>query len=237
MEPFEVPQHSTPWLPPWSCASPPEPRVAVPESPQFAAILPSARAAGRPDSAFKALLAGVAESVYGVALCLADGEPTAVGRLQEAVAVACRDLGGIAPDTDLRLRFLGILAQGHLAAGRQGSEQADSTDLDDTPDLHLYARSAAAGWPTSGEHPAAELLERLGTERVVRALRRLPADYRVVCTLYFMADLSYEEIARVMEYPVGTVRARLHRARKMLQKSLWRIAEAEEMADGPGGSA
>jgi RNA polymerase sigma-70 factor (ECF subfamily) len=209
----------------------------VPESPQFAAVRPSARAADRPDSAFEALLTGVAESAYGVALCLADGEAAAVQRLQEAVAGACRDLKGIAPDTEVRLRFLGILTRGHLAAARRGSEQDDGTDLDDTPDLHLYARSAAAGWPTTGEHPAAELLERLGTERVVRALRRLPADYRVVWSLYYMADLSYEEIARVMEYPVGTVRARLHRARKMLQKSLWRIAEAEGMTDGPGGAA
>jgi RNA polymerase sigma-70 factor, ECF subfamily len=215
----------------------PEPRVAVPESPQSAAVRPSARTAEEPDSAFEALLAGAAESAYGVALCLADGEATAVERLQEAVAGACRDLKGLAPGPDARLWFLEILTRRHLAAVRRESEPADGTDLDDTPDLHLYARSAAAGWPTTGEHPAAELLERLGTERVVTALRRLPTDYRVICTLYFMADLSYEEIARVIEYPVGTVRARLHRARKMLQKSLWRIAEAEGMAAGPGGAA
>jgi len=209
----------------------------VPESPQSAAVRPSARNAGRPDSAFEALLAGVAESAYGVALCLADGEATAVERLQEAVAGACRDRKGIAPGADLWLWFLGILARGHLAAVRRESEPADGTDLDDTPDLYLYARSAAAGLPTAGEHPAAKLLERLGTERVVTALRRLPADYRVLGTLYFMADLSYEEIARVMECPLGTVRARLHRARRMLQKSLWRIAEADGMADRPGGTA
>ena len=209
----------------------------MPESPQSAAVRPSASAPGPPDPALETLLAGVAESAYGVALCLADGEATAVEHLQEAVVGACRDLPGFTPGADVRLWFLGILTRGHLAAGRRGPEQADSADLDDTPDLHLYARSAAVGWPTAGEHPAAELLERLGTERVVTALRRLPADYRVLCTLYFMADLSYEEIACVLEYPVGTVRARLHRARKMLQKSLWRIAEAEGMADGPGGAA
>lgn len=237
MEPFAVGLHCTPWLAPWSRWCAPEPRVAVPESPQSAAVRPSGTAAGQPDKAFEALLAGVAESAYGVALCLADGEDAAVERLQEAVAGDCRDLKGVGPDSDVRLRFLGILTRGHVAAVRRGSEQAGSTDLDDTPDLLLYARSAAAGWPTTGEHPAAELLERLGTQRVVTALRRLPGDYRVVCTLYFMADLSYEEIARVMEYPVGTARARLHRARKMLQKSLWRIAEAEGMTDGPGGTA
>jgi RNA polymerase sigma-70 factor (ECF subfamily) len=208
----------------------------VPESPQFAAVRPSASTPGRPDPALEALLAGAAESAYGVALCLANGEARAVEHLQEAVARACRELMELSSDTDVRLWFLGILTREHLAAGRRGPEQADSGNLDDTPDLHLYARSAAVGWPTAGEHPAAELLERLGTERVVTALRRLPADYRVLCTLYFMADLSYEEIARVMEYPAGTVRGRLHRARKMLQKSLWRIAEAEGMTDGPGGA-
>jgi DNA-directed RNA polymerase specialized sigma24 family protein len=51
-----------------------------------------------------------------------------------------------------------------------------------------------------------------------------------------MADLSHEEIARVMEYPVVMVRARLRRARKMLQQSLWRNVETERMADGPGGA-
>ena len=47
----------------------------------------------------------------------------------------------------------------------------------------------------------------------------------MVCTLYFVEDLSYEEIASVLEMPVGTVRSRLHRGRKMLQKSLWQVAE------------
>jgi RNA polymerase sigma-70 factor (ECF subfamily) len=191
----------------------------------------------RPAAAFETLLAGAAESAYCVALCLADGEATAVELLQQTVLSACRDPKGIAPDADVQLWFIGMLARGHLAALRHASEPADGADLDDTPDLHLYARSAAAGWPTAGEHPAARLLDRLGTERVVTALRRLPADYRVLCALYFMADLSYEEIALVMEYPLGTVRARLHRARKMLQKSLWLIAEAEGVADGPGGTA
>ena len=209
----------------------------MPESSQSAAVRPWGNAATEPDCAFEALLAGVAESAYGVALCLANGEDTAVELLREAVARSGRDHKGIGRDSDVLLRVLGILTRGHVAALRLGSEQAGSADLDDPPDLLLYARSAAAGWPTTGEHPAAQLLERLGTQRVVRALRGLPGDYRVICTLYFMADLSYEEIARVMEYPEGTVRARLHRSRKMLQKALWRIAEAEGLTDGPGGSA
>jgi RNA polymerase sigma-70 factor (ECF subfamily) len=37
--------------------------------------------------------------------------------------------------------------------------------------------------------------------------------------------MSYDEIARVLACPVGTVRSRLHRARKLLQKSLWEVAQ------------
>jgi RNA polymerase sigma-70 factor (ECF subfamily) len=97
-------------------------------------------------------------------------------------------------------------------------------DLDDTPDLYLYARSGEVGFPTDGPDPASALLDRLGTERVVAALDQLPEEYRIVSTLYFMQDFSYEEIARTLECPVGTVRSRLHRGRKILQKALWQVA-------------
>jgi RNA polymerase sigma-70 factor (ECF subfamily) len=40
-----------------------------------------------------------------------------------------------------------------------------------------------------------------------------------------MDDLSYQEIADILEVPIGTVRSRLHRGRHMLQKQLWQVAE------------
>ena len=45
-----------------------------------------------------------------------------------------------------------------------------------------------------------------------------------MATLYFIDDLSYQQIAEVLECPVGTVRSRLHRGRRVLQKALWDIA-------------
>jgi RNA polymerase sigma-70 factor, ECF subfamily len=48
-----------------------------------------------------------------------------------------------------------------------------------------------------------------------------------------MDDLSYEEIARLLEVPIGTVRSRLHRGRKMLQKALWQIAEEDGIVRHP----
>jgi RNA polymerase sigma-70 factor (ECF subfamily) len=67
-------------------------------------------------------------------------------------------------------------------------------------------------------------MDRLDTEQVSEALEALPTEYRVVATLYFIEDFSYQQIAEVLECPVGTVRSRLHRGRRMLQKALWDVA-------------
>ncbi len=56
------------------------------------------------------------------------------------------------------------------------------------------------------------------------SLEALPEEYRAVATLYFVDDLSYQDIATMLDCPVGTVRSRLHRARKLLQPTLWDLA-------------
>jgi RNA polymerase sigma-70 factor (ECF subfamily) len=67
-------------------------------------------------------------------------------------------------------------------------------------------------------------MDRLDAERVGEALETLPEDYRAVATLYFIDDFSYQQIADIMGCPVGTVRSRLHRGRRTLQKALWDVA-------------
>jgi RNA polymerase sigma-70 factor (ECF subfamily) len=51
---------------------------------------------------------------------------------------------------------------------------------------------------------------------VKRALSDLPADYRMAVLLADVEEFSYEEIARIMECPIGTVMSRLNRGRRML---------------------
>ena len=78
-------------------------------------------------------------------------------------------------------------------------------DWDDTPDLYLYARSHEAGFPAQGPIEPRNSSSNWAPERVAAAIERLPEEYRVVSTLYFMEDFSYQEIARVLNCPVGTV--------------------------------
>jgi RNA polymerase sigma-70 factor (ECF subfamily) len=64
-------------------------------------------------------------------------------------------------------------------------------------------------------------------ERVHYAIHSLPEEYRIAATLYFIDDLSYQEIANIVDCPVGTARSRLHRGRRLLKKALRAIAEQQ----------
>jgi len=184
---------------------------------------------------FEALFAAVMNSAYGVAMRFCHNPADAEDLVQEAAFLAYRAFDSFEAGSNFRAWFLKILTNCYFSKRRRERSRPVTSDLDDTPDLYIYARSGQAGFPTQGPDPAAQLMEALGTERIVEAVNRLPEEYRVVSTLYFMEDLSYEEIARILECPVGTVRSRLHRGRKMLQRALWRVAEEDGIVPRAGG--
>jgi RNA polymerase sigma-70 factor (ECF subfamily) len=188
---------------------------------------PSDLTTAAPEATFESLFTSVAQSAFGVALRLSRNQADAEDLVQEAALLAYRGFDSFVAGTNFRAWFLKIVTNCYYSKVRREKSRPVTSDLDDTPDLYLYARSGQAGFPTQGPDPAAQLLDKLGTERIAAAIARLPDEYRVVSALYFMEDLSYEEIAQVLECPVGTVRSRLHRGRKMLQKALWQIAEED----------
>jgi len=72
--------------------------------------------------------------------------------------------------------------------------------------LHAYARSIG---PETTEDP-------LCAREAIEAVARLPRRQREVVLLHVWADLSYDQIARALDIPIGTVRSRLNRARGAL---------------------
>ena len=77
-----------------------------------------------------------------------------------------------------------------------------------------------------GDHPETEnpekaVLEKLDIETITRAIQALPIEFRDTVALATLEELSYQEIADTLEIPVGTVRSRLSRGRKLLQRALW----------------
>lgn len=68
------------------------------------------------------------------------------------------------------------------------------------------------------------------------ALERLPAELRLVVLLVDGEGMRYDEVAQVMDCPVGTVRSRLHRGRRLLRQQLREIWRLEASGRAPFGS-
>lgn len=70
------------------------------------------------------------------------------------------------------------------------------------------------------ESPQASLATKQMEEVIFRAIENLPEELRVAVTLREFEGLSYEEIARIMDCPVGTVRSRIFRAREAIEQKI-----------------
>ena len=76
-------------------------------------------------------------------------------------------------------------------------------------------------WPDSTDPtPETQVLRKELDEQISRVLRKLPEEFRAAIVLVDMGDCSYEEVASILSCPVGTVRSRLSRGRKLLQQAL-----------------
>lgn len=76
--------------------------------------------------------------------------------------------------------------------------------------------------------PEAEMMNREILQTVEASIAQLPDDMRQAITLREMDGLSYEEIARVVDCPIGTVRSRIFRARELIAKDLRPLLDTSE---------
>jgi RNA polymerase sigma-70 factor (ECF subfamily) len=75
---------------------------------------------------------------------------------------------------------------------------------------------------TTNPGPEALMLERELAAEISGAIQRIPEEFRAPIVLVDMGDLSYAEAADALGCPIGTVRSRLSRGRKLLEKQLLR---------------
>jgi RNA polymerase sigma-70 factor (ECF subfamily) len=170
------------------------------------------------------LLIPVLPRAHVFAMRLTRDEADAEDLLQEAAVRACRFFHQFEPGTNFRAWFFKILANCFYGRERTVKRRGPHLSLDGTPGLYLFAQVASPEVYRGEVNPADELMSRVDAEEIARAMDELPEPYRAVATLYLVEDLKYAEIADVLDLPVGTVRSRLHRGRRMLQRQLWDLA-------------
>jgi RNA polymerase sigma-70 factor (ECF subfamily) len=109
-----------------------------------------------------------------------------------------------------------LVAMGRRAPTSTGFDHEDGESFEDAEQL----RDSAT--------PEAELLGKQIAATVNRAMERLPDDLRTAITLREIEGLSYEEIASVMNCPIGTVRSRIFRARESIAADLRPLLGTDE---------
>jgi RNA polymerase sigma-70 factor, ECF subfamily len=174
---------------------------------------------------FEGLLEPILSPAYGTALHMTRNRDDAEDLVQEAAVRAFRFFHTFEEGTNFKAWFFRILTNLYLSKYRQKQQEPELLHLEETPDLYLYSHTRQEGLHSWCADPAALVLEKLQTEHVAAAIAALPEEFRTVCSLYFMEEFSYQEIAEMVDCPVGTVRSRLHRGRKALQRALWHLVQ------------
>jgi RNA polymerase sigma-70 factor (ECF subfamily) len=160
---------------------------------------------------------------YGTALHMTRNPADAEDLVQEAVLHALRGFGSFRPGTNFRAWFFRIMTNSFYSTYRKHRREEGDIGLEEVPSLYVLRQTLALGLDRTSD-PVSVTLGRLDADQVSAALDALPDEFRLAATLYFLDDLKYDEIAEVLEVPIGTVRSRLHRARRILQKRLWNVA-------------
>jgi RNA polymerase sigma-70 factor (ECF subfamily) len=169
---------------------------------------------------FKALALPHLDEIYTLARYLLRGSSDADDAVQECYLRAFRHFetfrGG--PIKPWLLAILRNVCHATYAGKARLVYAADTAERDDVQVTPI--------WREDSDTPEQAVLRRHESETMRRLIGDLPAEFREVIVLREINDLSYRDIATVIEAPIGTVMSRLARARKLLREA-WLAAEGE----------
>lgn len=154
-------------------------------------------------------------AVADFALSLTHDESAADDLVQETFLSAYRSWDQYAAGTECRAWLFTICRHAWIRARKRQDREVACEDGD------LEALGAAAVHSGAMQSGLGDLFERYDIQRALgNALDELPATFREVVVLVDIEDQSYEDTARMLGIPKGTVRSRLFRARRLLQEQL-----------------
>lgn len=160
-------------------------------------------------------------SLYRTALRMTRNENDASDLVQETFFKAYRFWDKFEEGSNCRAWLYKIMTNIFINQYRAKSSSPQTVDLEDVDDDFLFGQLSALGPP---DDPEKLFFRKVFDDDVKAAIDEMPEDFRLVIILSFLEGFSYQEIADILNINIGTVKSRLHRGRKLLQKSLWEYA-------------
>jgi RNA polymerase sigma-70 factor (ECF subfamily) len=167
---------------------------------------------------FEALVAPHLDAAYNLARWLTRDPHDADDVVQEAYLRAFRFFGGFRGG-DGRAWLLTIVRNTFYTWLEQRKRHQSDVEYDETI-AGLQVEEAQADQALHSSDPERLLLRAADRQLVEQALLQLPAEYREVLVLRELEELSYKEIAGIIDVPMGTVMSRLSRARERLRRQI-----------------
>jgi RNA polymerase sigma factor (sigma-70 family) len=172
-----------------------------------------ARARSGDERAFRSLLHKYERAVFSICLRMVRNRDEAGDLSQESFIKVFHSLDRYNPEFAFSSWLFKITS--NLCIDHLRKRRIDTFGMDDPIDGEKgeIQRQYVAPDPT----PEETYVRGEKMKRVEKAIAALPEHYRIMLILRHQEDLSYEEIAETLEIPLGTVKARIHRAREMLK--------------------
>ena len=171
---------------------------------------------------FAQAVADALPGLFGAALRFTRNRADADDLVAESVAKGWANLDTLTERGKVRGWLFRILTNAFLSGRRTEARRGvhESLDAAADDDFSLFEqlhRPILLWWG----NPEQEFLDKLLRDDVGRAVDALQEQFRLVLVLADMQGHTYQEIADMLDVPIGTVRSRLARARAQLQKALW----------------
>lgn len=156
------------------------------------------------------------DSLYNFAYRLTTDEDDANDLVQETYMKAYRFFDSYEKGTNAKAWLFRILKNSFINEFRKKSKQPAKVDYNE---VEGYYNSEDTEVDATTDLRNDSVQELIGDE-VANALNELDVDFRTIIILCDLEGFKYEEMAKILDIPIGTVRSRLHRARNLLKAKL-----------------
>ncbi len=156
--------------------------------------------------------------LYTSAIYFTKDKAEAEDLVQMTYLRAFRFFDKFATGTNVRAWLLSILR--NLFINRYRQKRREPTTVDWEKIDEVYESMVEQGENLGRGNPEQHFVSQMMDDEVEAALKGLPEEFRTAIVLVDIEELSYQKTAQVMECPVGTVRSRVSRGRRMLQVAL-----------------
>jgi RNA polymerase sigma-70 factor, ECF subfamily len=173
--------------------------------------------------------------LYSLARQLVDDE--AEDLVQECLLKGYRGYGAIRDEQAAAAWLTTILVNCARDRFRRRQRRLSEIPLEDVESFSLYRAIAEEDPFPYSDSLHLDFLCRFGPEDVWAVLRQIPERYRVPLVLVHMNDMPTKQAARLLDVPLGTLLARLHRGRKLFERDLWTYAIRHDLLKNPASIA